>query len=104
MRVLLMASAITGAITAASAQVFEVASVKPNRSGTTSVSMRMQPGGRFNALNVTVRDLIRFAYAVQPFQIEGGPRGLDSDRFDVDGQGGRRDSRRCPRDRWVPSS
>lgn len=83
MRVLLMASAITGAITAASAQVFEVASVKPNRSGTTSVSMRMQPGGRFNALNVTVLDLIRFAYAVQPFQIEGGPSWLESERFDV---------------------
>ena len=65
------------------AQMFEVASVKPNKSGTTAVSIRLQPGGRFNALNVTVLDLIRFAYVVQPFQIEGGPSWLESDRFDV---------------------
>ena len=32
---------------------------------------------------MTVRDVIRFAYAVQPFQIEGGPSWIDSERFDV---------------------
>lgn len=84
MRPFLLASAVfVAALAATPAQVFEVASVKPNKSGTTSSSMRLQPGGRFNALNVTVRDLIRFAHVVQPFQIEGGLSWLDSDRFDV---------------------
>ena len=83
MRALLVASAVAAAVAAVPAQVFEVASVKPNKSGVTSVSMRMQPGGRLNLLNVTVLDVIRFAYAVQPFQIEGGPSWLSSERFDV---------------------
>jgi uncharacterized protein (TIGR03435 family) len=83
MRLLLAASALTATVAALSAQVFDVASVKPNRSGGSAVSFRLQPGGQLNALNVTVRDLIRFAYAVQPFQIEGGPGWTGSDRFDV---------------------
>ena len=83
MRAWLLVSAVTAAVTTVPAQVFEVASVKPNKSGSTAVSMRMQPGGRLNLLNVTVLDLIRFAYAVQPFQIDGGPSWLESERFDV---------------------
>src|SRR4051812_26528902 len=62
---------------------FEVASVKPNKSGGGQVSIGIQPGGRFNASNVTLRDLIRIAYQVQPFQIVGGPDWLSSDRFDI---------------------
>ena len=83
MRLLLTAVATIAAVAALPAQVFEVASVKPNKSGDTAVSFRLQPGGRLNALNVTVRDLVRFAYVVQPFLIEGGPGWIDSDRFDV---------------------
>jgi uncharacterized protein (TIGR03435 family) len=62
---------------------FEVASVKPNRSGSGQVSIGIQPGGRLQALNVTLRELIRVAYQVQPFQIVGGPSWLASDRFDI---------------------
>ena len=83
MRTLLLASSVVAAVAVVSSQVFEVASVKPNKSGVTSVSMRMQPGGRLNLLNVTVLDIIRFAYAVQPFQIDGGPSWLESERYDV---------------------
>ena len=63
--------------------VFEVASVKPNKSGEGFIRFGLQPGGRFTAQNVPARELIRFAYNVQPFQIEGGPNWLNSDRFDV---------------------
>ena len=83
MRTLLLASSVVAAVAVVSSQVFEVASVKPNKPGVTSVSMRMQPGGRLNLLNVTVLDIIRFAYAVQPFQIDGGPSWLESERYDV---------------------
>jgi uncharacterized protein (TIGR03435 family) len=62
---------------------FEVASVKPNKSGENFIRFGLQPGGRFTALNVPARELIRFAYNVQPFQIEGGPGWLSSDRFDI---------------------
>ncbi len=62
---------------------FEVASVKPNKTGAGQVSIGVQPGGRFNANNVALRDLIRIAYQVQPFQIVGGPAWLASDRFDI---------------------
>lgn len=62
---------------------FEVASVKPNRAGGGQVSIGIQPGGRLTATNVTLRELIRLAYQVQPFQIVGGPSWLTSDRFDI---------------------
>ncbi len=65
------------------APVFEVASVKPNKSDGDFIRFGMQPGGRFIAQNAPLRELIRFAYNVQWFQIEGGPAWMSSDRFDV---------------------
>ena len=62
---------------------FEVAAVKPNKTGSAKVMIRTQPGGRFTAENVTLRSLILFAYRLQPLQLAGGPGWLDSDRFDV---------------------
>jgi uncharacterized protein (TIGR03435 family) len=62
---------------------FEVATVKPNKSGTNFIRFQTQPGGRFNAENVPVRELLRFAFQLQPYQIEGGPGWITSDRFDV---------------------
>jgi bla regulator protein blaR1 len=66
---------------------FEVASVKPNKSGAGPMRIGFQPGGRFTATNVPVRDLISIAYGQpQPlpnFQIIGGPGWIVSDRFDI---------------------
>lgn len=62
---------------------FEVASVKPNKTGEGFIRFGMQPGGRFSATNVPVRELLRFAWGMQLFQIEGGPSWVGSDRFDV---------------------
>jgi uncharacterized protein (TIGR03435 family) len=62
---------------------FEVASVRPNKSGDGRVMLGIQPGGRLNATNVPLRMLIRQAFNVQEFQIVGGPDWLGSDRFDV---------------------
>jgi bla regulator protein blaR1 len=62
---------------------FEVASIKPNRSADMKSGIQTQPGGRFTATHVTLRELIRYAYQLHDFQIGGGPGWLGSDRFDV---------------------
>src|SRR5437867_5013230 len=61
---------------------FDVASIKPNNSGVNRIGIGA-PGGTFNATNVTLRLLIRFAYRIQDFQILGGPKWMDTDHFDV---------------------
>jgi uncharacterized protein (TIGR03435 family) len=62
---------------------FEVASVKPNKSGDGRVMIGMQPGGRFTTTNVPLRMLIRSAYQLQDFQIVGAPDWINSERFDI---------------------
>jgi bla regulator protein BlaR1 len=62
---------------------FEVASVKPNKSGERRVMIQGQPGGRFVATNVTVRQLIQTAYRLQEFQLVGAPAWIDDDHFDI---------------------
>jgi uncharacterized protein (TIGR03435 family) len=67
----------------AGAPAFEVASVKPNKSGDGRVQVGFQPGGRYTATGITVRMLINQAYQIQPFQLVGAPDWLSSDRFDI---------------------
>lgn len=63
---------------------FEVASIKRNTSDEpVGGSISPPAGARFQANNVTLRTLIRTAYDVENFQISGGPKWLDSDKFDV---------------------
>jgi uncharacterized protein (TIGR03435 family) len=62
---------------------FEVATVKPNKSGDMRVSLGIQAGGRFTAANVPLRMLIRNAYQLQDFQLVGGPDWIASERFDI---------------------
>jgi uncharacterized protein (TIGR03435 family) len=66
-----------------SGPTFEVASVRPNKSGEPFVRLGIQPGGRYTATNVPLRLLIRDAYQVQDFQIIGAPDWVNSDRFDI---------------------
>src|SRR5262245_44734285 len=67
--------------------VFEVASLQVNRSGDLRRQIGPAPGGRFVALNQTLRDLLAFAYglpqATAAIQTAGGPVWLDVDRFDI---------------------
>ena len=88
MRVSVLGLAFVAGLAAPSAQeralppVFEAASVKPNASGVVEGSMGPRPGG-YVATNVSVRELIIRAYAVRPFQVEGGPTWIGRDRFDI---------------------
>jgi Protein of unknown function (DUF3738) len=63
--------------------VFEVVSIKPNKSGDALVGIQSTTDG-FTATNYTLQKLIRVAYGVQDDQISGGPNWLNSLRYDVD--------------------
>ncbi len=62
---------------------FEVASIKPANPDARGVRIMMQPGGGFRGENVRLRQLIEFAYEVQPYQVSGGPNWIGSEGFDI---------------------
>jgi uncharacterized protein (TIGR03435 family) len=91
MKTLLLVSCAIGAaaVVAAASQdaspsaTFEVATVKPNKSGEPRQFIQRQPGGRVTVTNMPLRALITFAYQLAPFQLVGGPSWLAADRFDM---------------------
>jgi uncharacterized protein (TIGR03435 family) len=64
-------------------QSFEVASIKPNQSGSESRRATTTPGGRFSATNVSLKQIISRAYGVPEAQIQGGPSWIDTERYDI---------------------
>jgi uncharacterized protein (TIGR03435 family) len=62
---------------------FEVATVKLNTSGDNTRSGGILPGGQFAARNISLYDLIRFAYNVRDEYIVGAPNWLRSERVDI---------------------
>jgi len=69
---------------AQSPQGFEVASVKPHRTGGDSSDRKLLPGGRFVGSNVSVRTLIRIATGVEDNLMVGAPGWIDSETYDID--------------------
>lgn len=65
-----------------SAQKFEEVSIKPGDPNTNGSSTNSNPG-RFTATNVTLKRLIVRAYDIEPYQFEGGPKWIDSEKFTV---------------------
>lgn len=66
----------------AAAPSFEVTSIKKDTEGV--IRLGGPDVSRFRAINVTARMLIAFAYATSDLQLIGGPKWIDSDKFDVD--------------------
>ena len=64
-------------------QAFEVASVRPNKSGAQGSSIRRQPGGGLTATNMPLRALITFAFQLQPYQLVGDPSWIRNEFFDI---------------------
>jgi len=62
---------------------FEVASIKPAAPDARGMFVRMNPGGRVDITNMTLRELIIMAWQIQPNQLSGGPTWLASARFDI---------------------
>lgn len=64
---------------------FDVATIKPNNSGDSSLRGLTVNGRNFRMRNGSLGDMIGFAYNVQMRQIVGGPDWMNSSRYDVDG-------------------
>lgn len=62
--------------------VFEVASIKANKTDAPGGSLVMPPG-RFAATNIPLKVLITNAYQLSFFQVVGGPDWVSTDRFDI---------------------
>ena len=63
--------------------IFEVATIKPSRPGSLGSNFNRRPGGGIECLNVTLREMILFAWDIRPHQLTGGPSWIDKDRYDV---------------------
>ena len=64
--------------------VFDVASVRMGDPNSVRQGIHIQPGGRFNTTNTTLKMLVAFAYDVENYQIAGGPAWSESDKFTID--------------------
>jgi uncharacterized protein (TIGR03435 family) len=65
------------------APAFEAASVKPSAPDAQGQHLRREPGGRVSISNVPLRELIKFVYQLQDFQIDGVPAWASSESFDI---------------------
>ena len=68
---------------AQSADRFEVASVKPNRSGALNIGFDVPGPRRFTVTNAPLREIIRFGHDVDEARLVGGPEWIRSERFDI---------------------
>ena len=62
---------------------FEVASIKPAAPDARGMYFRTTAGGTLNITNMSLKEMIIFAWRLQPYQVSGGPPWLDSVRFDI---------------------
>ena len=63
---------------------FEVATVKRNVSGSLQRQVAAMPGGRFPSVNVTLVQLIQWAYQLPPSRIVGATGWVTSEQFDIE--------------------
>lgn len=82
-----LASIAVTAMPAGQTAAFEVASIRKNTSGNTRIFMDGS-GGRHTVTNATLRVLMLNAYEILDAQLVGGPRWIESDRFDINASRG----------------
>jgi uncharacterized protein (TIGR03435 family) len=79
----LSATALLAQTPPAASPVFEVASVKANKSGTTQANIGMLPNG-VNFVNLPLRAIIQFAYGInQASKLAGVPDWAVTERYDI---------------------
>jgi uncharacterized protein (TIGR03435 family) len=62
---------------------FAAASIRRNVSADTGSAVGRRPGGRLEAQNATLRELILFAYPLQDTQLVGEPGWVNTDRWNI---------------------
>jgi uncharacterized protein (TIGR03435 family) len=98
MMLVLAAGALTAQSETPAKPAFDVASIKQNKSGDAALTFAVQPGGRFVATNIPLKQFIRAAYTLQLYQIDA-PSWVETDRFDVVGTTERDIAATAP---WTP--
>lgn len=89
MKTIFIALFCASALPAQKPHEFDVISVKANRSGASQSRGINIEGSRIVGENLPLRTLIQQAYGVLDFQIDGGPKWMDSERFDIQASTGR---------------
>lgn len=76
---------------------YEVASIRPSNqeAGRSSINTG---NGDLHISNATVKQIMMSAYDVRDFQIAGGPRWIETDRFDINANSDRQPSSNAQRD------
>jgi uncharacterized protein (TIGR03435 family) len=85
-RMLRLTVPLVCAVAALSAQdpvEFEVASVKPSNSASIGLSINNSASGDLTIDNAPLRTIVAFAYDVREFQVSGGPKWMDTDRYNI---------------------
>jgi len=63
---------------------FEVASIKPSRTGDDTVQLLMSPG-KFTTRGETIKQIIKFAYDIKSDnRLSGGPSWINSEKYDIE--------------------
>src|SRR5215468_565919 len=79
---LLSATGLAIAQTAAVSK-FEVATVKPAATDERGSEISTASNGRLTITNLTLRDMILYAWGIKPFQLAGARGWIDSQRYDI---------------------
>src|SRR5215831_8301368 len=64
-------------------QHFEVAVIR-RAQASENAGLFLSEGGRIRIVNESIKLLLRLAFQLQDAQISGGPKWLDSDRYDIE--------------------
>jgi uncharacterized protein (TIGR03435 family) len=84
--VLLFAMAVMSAASQTPPQrpAFDVASIKPSDPNQPGGAIMNQPGGRLVIAGMPLRELVKYAYRLQDFQLEGGPPWARTDLWNIE--------------------
>ncbi len=80
---ILQSIAILALLAGALQKTFDVATIKPSSPDQGGTTFYVPSGGRFGIKNITLKDLVAYAWNLRDFQISGGPGWVDSTRYDV---------------------
>src|SRR5579864_5140056 len=92
---LLIAAGALLAQSQAKSPVFEAASIKPT-APSVSGSHWNSTKGRVSMGGQTLKRLVMIAYDLKQYQIEGGPKWFDSERFDINAKLEEADAKSAP--------